>query len=779
MAKSFIAYNFPSQLKHIPITCIYCLWMLFIGVGSAFSQKYPSLSEIEKHKLRTTSHILIDLNEASLDSLIFQGLADDIPWAVIPSGNKEKNTNFLDQYAQYGNQLVVLGQEGSISKIPENLDLIWIADSDMYTLELGSQETIDLVKKPMDKELLRIHVDHGNMTTFSKLLEVWQDLGKMPNFIKAEASFGHLDSLVRKLNANPKIFGVVQTEKGLLDGVSFKDYGEVQIGGYFSYPVLDILSLPILVPYKPGFHFSPDIIYTTPENLNNSKEFVGFPLDAEYGLSHHFEFKDQVTDILAKNSKGLISNDVEVRKDSVYGQVSYFEDGAYVDVGISSKSSLKGNFTINAWLKPTKLGKNNSILGKGDNFVFKIHDGFLTFTMAGIKDYVSTSSPIPLNEWSHVALVHSKIENTLFFYINGERTDSVELISEYETSNYNILIASNLWEEFFEGYIREIKIWGRELNDSEIKAHYNQTKVLNRNTHIWMYVLGLSLLFGGGYAVFRYWKKNKLLTVTKRAPSAIKPKGPKVDGKHSSQILCFGPLQIIDMHGLDVAKKLSPLQKKMFMIIFLHCQGDKKGVDTKRLTELLWPGKSVANAKNTRGTTIQNLRQLLDTCPNIEVIFKDKHWILQMGENSYSDYSMALQYLEFLASNDCSDGELETELRKLIPIVNKGRLFANTSAPWLDPFIEKFSNRIVEQFIQISKNPMIGTHSDIMLDLAEVICLYDDLNEPALKIKLNVLIEQGKLSLAHQACHNFKKQYENLYGEAYEVSFEEMISSQQ
>lgn len=709
---------------------------------------------------------------------MFQTLSDNVPWAVVPSGNREKNDNFLDLYAHYGNQLIVLGQERAISKIPENLSVTWLADSDMDTVELDSIGNIDPEKKSSDKELLSIYAGHGNNFTFSKLLDIWQSLGKMPNFIKTKAPFEHLHSLVQQLNINPKIFGVVQTEKGLLDGVIFKDFGDTQVGGHFSYPVQDTLALPILVPYKPGFHFSPDIIYTSPENLNNQKEFVGFPLDAEYGLSHHFEFKDGVTDKMAKNSKGLISNDVGVRRDSLYGKVSYFEGGAYVDVGISSKSSLKGNFTINAWIKPTKLGQNNSILGKGDNFVFKIHDGFLTFTMAGIKDYVSTSSPIPLNEWSHVALVHSKMENKLFFYINGERTDSVELISEYETSDYNILIASNLWEEFFEGYIREIKIWERELNDSEIKVHYNQTKALNKENHIFEYALVLLVLFGGGYVVFRYWMKNKVAKGEKTTPRMVKFKAPRVDEQHSTQILCFGPLQIIDEHGLDVAKKLSPLQKKLFMITFLHGQGSEKGIDTKRLTELLWPGKSVANAKNTRGTTIQNLRQLLDTCPDLELLFKDKHWVLQMDEKCYSDYSLAMQYLKFLESDNYSDKQLETQLRKLIPIVKKGRLFANTSAPWLDPFIEKFSNRIVEQFIQISKNPQIGTQSDIMFDLSEVICLYDDLNEHALKMKLNVLIEQGKLSLAHQACHNFKKQYEKLYGEAYEVSFEEIIASQ-
>ena len=151
---------------------------------------------------------------------------------------------------------------------------------------------------------------------------------------------------------------------------------------------------------------------------------------------------------------------------------------------------------------------------------------------------------------------------------------------------------------------------------------------------------------------------------------------------------------------------------------------------------------------------------------------------MHLGGNCYSDYAVALEFLEFLDSGEYSDKELEAELRNLIPIVNKGRLFASTSAAWLDPFIERFSNQIVEQFIQISKNPNISRDTDIMFDLAEVICLYDDLNEHALHVKLNVFIEQGKLSLAHQAYHNFKKQYEKLYGETYEVSFEDLIASQ-
>ena len=135
---------------------------------------------------------------------------------------------------------------------------------------------------------------------------------------------------------------------------------------------------------------------------------------------------------------------------------------------LNSRAALKGSFTISAWVKPTVLNNNNSILGKGDNFVLKLHEGLLTFTMADIKDYISEASPVPLNEWTHVALVHSKLNNELLFFVNGVQTDKIKLIEDYDTSDYNILIGSNLWQEFFVGYLTNIKIWERELNAFEI-----------------------------------------------------------------------------------------------------------------------------------------------------------------------------------------------------------------------------------------------------------------------------------------------------------------------
>ena len=56
-------------------------------------------------------------------------------------------------------------------------------------------------------------------------------------------------------------------------------------------------------------------------------------------------------------------------------------------------------------------------------------------------------------------------------------------------------------------------------------------------------------------------------------------------------------------------------------------------------------------------------------------------------------------------------------------------------------------------------------HSSLLYDLASVMYIYDDLNENALQIKLQILIRQGKLSLAHTVYDNFAKLYEKIYGE--------------
>ena len=229
-------------------------------------------------------------------------------------------------------------------------------------------------------------------------------------------------------------------------------------------------------------------------------------------------------------------------RDKDRGPCAFFSGNAYIDGGLKSRSALRPNFSITAWIKPTELGNNNCILAKGKDFVLKIHRGQLTFTVQGVKDYYSVKTPIPLNQWSFVGLVHTHSENCVSFYLNGKLTEKISLLKPYVESDYTMLIGSNLWEEYFVGYMDEIKIWDRELNEDEIKNEYSaEDQEIKASSSIWLIglLVGLSLF----YLIVKLWRRRK---IKKEQPAAmehlvIKTQLPAIgDISTGEQINCFG-----------------------------------------------------------------------------------------------------------------------------------------------------------------------------------------------------------------------------------------------
>jgi two-component SAPR family response regulator len=748
-------------------------------VGTA--QEYQLLPEEDKWQIRLNSHVLIDIDEITQDNLpvLLNGKS---PIALYISKYQEDYDTFLEEIIGKNDSLILVSDNIFNTEI---LSQAWAPQIPMQKIEAIQLEALSgspsTLKFNTTKELGAVRVLGNEYLKDSVFTDIWRQSGKMPNFIQTDPKFFPLaDSIVFALNKKSKIFGTVRSKEGLLFGVGFKNHRNLIVNGYFSLPIDPNESLPVFIPHKAGYYFSPDIIYTTPENRGNLKEFIGFPLDFEYGLTDHFTFGATIKNTIRKNNKELIVNNVQILDDEVHGKVGYFDEGAYVDAGLDSRTALEGSFTISAWVKPTVLKSNNSILGKGDNFVLKLHEGLLTFTVADIRDYISQTSPVPLHQWSHVALVHSKLNNELLFFVNGVQTDKIKLIEDYDTSEYNIVIGSNLWQEFFIGYLTNIKIWKRELNAFEIAKEYHKIDMDNAVGSSLYFIMGIVmatvfLIFLG----LRFWKKRVVKTKEKAVISNFGKE--RINSKllnlnsYSEKILCFGPLRIINSEGVDIAKKLSPKLKQLFVIVLLNSLGDKDGISTKKLTEALWPGMGPKNAKNTRGTNIQNLRGILSVAKEMNLAFRDKNWFLEIGEDCFCDYQEVLNYLNNLGRSGVTITYLEEQLPKLLSILNQDRFFVNMSDSWLDPMVETMSNRIIEFCYAISKVLDMEKHSALMYDLASVMYIYDDLNENALQIKLQILIKQGKLSLAHTVYDNFAKLYGKIYGEAYTMKFEDMV----
>lgn len=746
--------------------------MLLVATQFGFTQnkKEQSVKDI-----LSKSYVLIDIetfvSDIKLDSLF----NSNYPLAIDIS--KATHFKYLKKIRNLNKKVVIITEQNIDSLIENNSSIVQVFPKEIKRLDSA------FISNKVDQSANTKDFTRTRLSSAKDLITLWMQHGKRPNFIETDSnSLVKADSIISYLNSLKTVSGTIKTEKGeLVSNVKFKDYKESIVDGEFNFPIIEGERLPILIPHKAGYHFSPDIVYTTLENLDNHKNFKALQLDLDFGLSDYFVFDSEFRNMLVGNRKGLLVNNVEYKKDTIRGKVGYFNNRSYIDTGIESKNSLQNSFTISAWINPVNLGANNSILGKGDNFVVKLHNGFLTFTIADIKDYISKTSPIPLNKWTHIVLVHSKIDNSLFFYINGKLTEEVKLISEYVTSDYNILIGTNLWEEFFEGYLDEIKIWERELNSNEITILFNQKEEGTFNKTFKTLIIVLGVLFTIILVLLWKRKSTKKTSLLYKQQQFAKRQEivPKANEGMVESVLCFGKLRILDKEGINVAEKLSPLLKKIFIIVFLYSnQGGKKGISTKQLTEFLWTGMNPQKAKNNRGTNINNLRAILNSCSEIDLVFKNKYWFIELSENCFCDYQVIQKYLDSFSKEEYSKKELEVELPKFLNILKEGRLFSNSSEPWLDSFIEKFSNKIIEQCLNFTEILSIDKQGDLLYQLAEVICIYDDLNVKANKLKFQILIQQGKLSLAYKTYDSFIKLYAKIYNEPYSMSFEEMTSKQ-
>jgi len=739
------------------------------------SRVYAGNLDSIRQEVRLHSHLLIDPEEFRVE-LIDSLLTEQIPLAFLTSDEiTGKLKSLLPSLSKSDFPVILVSDSVNFTGTENNSNLFVVSGNDLEKVNISENPIATL----SCKEFLWVEFDADSLLMVDSFIKVWDQTGKLPNFIRINSqNFRQVSSIISLLNKQPKIFGVVKNGTQLLADVSWKDIPNRKTNGYFSFPVGSFTTIA-LSPYKPGYQFSPDIILPSPENLQNLKIFNAVTLAPEFGLTDRFAFLKKVRNLKRNNDEEIILYGVELRNEKDFGNCAYFSGKAYLDGGLQSRTALKPNFSITAWIKPTELGPNNCILAKGKDFVLKIHNGLLTFTVQGIKDYHSSNTRIPLNQWSFIGLVHNEFDNQVSFFLNGELTETISLLTPYSESDFTMLIGSNLWEEYFVGYMGEIKIWNRELNESEIRNEYltenNSKRTIFSRWFVW---IGLGFGLFGFYLLQQFMRRKHSVKTTNIKPAASKIQKsilPVVYSEAKEQIHCFGGLKVISNDGKDVSLKFSPKIKQLFVLIFLHSFGEQKGISSKKLSDYLWPGMSPQNAKNIRGTNIQNLKALLAPCSGVKLVFQDKLWMLEFTENYYVDYVSVDSMLSQLETME-EIVTLVSRLPELLLVLKKGAFLPNMSETWVDPYIDRMSNRIIEfgqkLFLQLTNEK----YDSVLLDVAEVISINDPLNEPALRKKITILTRQGKLSFAHSVFDSFVKLYFELYQEKYSSDFKSLIS---
>jgi hypothetical protein len=179
-----------------------------------------------------------------------------------------------------------------------------------------------------------------------------------------------------------------------------------------------------------------------------------------------------------------------------YGTALQFNGTAdCVDLGNKPAFNPSGSFSISLWANPTNWSTTEwghvMVSNRGEGSVgwqIRRYSSSTTmcFTTRGTgsaTEDVPSRSPMPVNEWVHIACVYNNADNTKRIYINGAE-DAVAATTAggsivATTMNTYVAARANSGntgpETFFAGSLDEIRIYNRALSAGEVEYLSNPT----------------------------------------------------------------------------------------------------------------------------------------------------------------------------------------------------------------------------------------------------------------------------------------------------------------
>jgi N-acetylneuraminic acid mutarotase len=149
-------------------------------------------------------------------------------------------------------------------------------------------------------------------------------------------------------------------------------------------------------------------------------------------------------------------------------------DGVNQYAQSSLLSTSVNNFTLEGWINPDSYGSANTILfyngattSSGYGLMIS-NTGVLSLLYGGVT-ISSTSTTIPINSWSHVALVRNS--GTASVYVNGVSVLSSISSSPLTPTNGFFIGANHNGLELFDGQIDDLKFWNTALSEASIKDY--------------------------------------------------------------------------------------------------------------------------------------------------------------------------------------------------------------------------------------------------------------------------------------------------------------------
>lgn len=141
------------------------------------------------------------------------------------------------------------------------------------------------------------------------------------------------------------------------------------------------------------------------------------------------------------------------------------------------------DFTITAWIYPKSLGAASlgRIVDKTSNeYAFQLNtNNRLSLQNGGGAQGFSQNNAVTLNQWNFVAVKYSSNGQIATFYSNAVIVGTDSTVKDPVAGINNLFIGNNAaGTRGFDGYIGEVGLWNRALDNYEISALYNNSQAL-------------------------------------------------------------------------------------------------------------------------------------------------------------------------------------------------------------------------------------------------------------------------------------------------------------
>lgn len=645
--------------------------------------------------------------------------------------------------------------------------------------QYGFENLSEISIKKSDSEIRQLLSRKKTVLEMSN--EIWNRSGRVPNFMIFDLN--QIDDCINAahtINSASKYLFDFQYPGKILTEVHWIGMDSLITSGFFSLPT-QFLGQKIK-PYKNEYTFSPDVLLLDLKNSKYINTFLVFkekvdnttPILKMDFIHNRFSSKESNFNFgnTLRTDSGLLLN----------GKVSFVDCGN--DYSINNEKPL----SVSTWVYPHSFDSFRIILSKNFSFSLKLYNRFITFTTPEVAmgDYFAITKELEINKWSHIVVVF-RPNNSISFYLNGQLIDT-QKAHGFKVSQNTLMIGSNERGRYFHGLVKDVFLWNRALREEEITALYNHTHSVYNNNN-WRYCWFLLILLPVAYIMFIIRKKRQVVelnTIPESLPFFSESDKPLevVDvasrplladqqeslAKNTQEImfpqLCFfGSLQFLDSNGQNMIGMFPPKILQLFVLIACYSVSNKNGISSKEISQILWEDYEPEKAENNRKYSLNKLKQILEDFKQINLIYEDKLWRIDFHPQMQFDYQ---EYQYFIAKGEKC---IEQDVTAIIKVLKRGLFLNSITAECFDSLKNSISNQIIDLMLLLAEKTQIKTNSKICFDMAEIIFLFDNVNEEANALMIHSLLAEGKNSLAHKAYEQFCKRYAELFGEEYKISF--------